>query len=475
MIRPSLSSPPPLPLLPRGKLHGRTCGQPRLQRSGYMPQPQCVSLREADCHCLQWANGAAFNVSFSHLQPGDTLIVPNKTFHLVGGAAAPLPPPPSRTRMELCRPCVPGLRRAAARCHICAPSAAGLLSHTARRGDGGGRQPGCGCLTVLCRCTLGCPGIIAENLRDVTVQFDGTLVYAFEDTVAAAEEYIRTWPRSTAARGIKSGKVLECMHFHNFSGVRFTSSGVGTFEGRGQKWWGIPGIGYLTREENRPRLINIESGSEGIVFENLYLHESPYWTLNAHVSGMEISNVRRLFLSFFLSFCFDQCIPSWPCAYVRAAPPEVCGRARQHQQVHINNRRTNADGHGVIDETAFNTDGFDVSGDNVWIHDCSIWNQDDCIAVKDGSNDMLFERIEASGIGLTIGSIGGSRNNNITFRDCHMHETGKGIYMKFRGDGGVVSNVTYAHACFECLLCAHLRLRRVCQRCMSDHRRAIIV
>eukprot|EP01048_Picozoa_sp_COSAG05_P015338 COSAG05_NODE_1838_length_3985_cov_6.972723_2_plen_129_part_00 len=84
-----------------------------------------------------------------------------------------------------------------------------------------------------------------------------------------------------------------------------------------------------------------------------------------------------------------------------------------------------------------------MSGDHVYIHDCSIWNQDDCIAVKDGSNDMLFERIEASGIGLTIGSIGGSKNNNITFRDCHMHKTGKGIYMKFRGNGGTVSNVTY--------------------------------
>ena len=29
----------------------------------------------------------------------------------------------------------------------------------------------------------------------------------------------------------------------------------------------------------------------------------------------------------------------------------------------------------VIDMTAFNTDGFDVSGMNVWIHDCQIWNQ----------------------------------------------------------------------------------------------------
>ena len=60
---------------------------------------------------------------------------------------------------------------------------------------------------------------------------------------------------------------------------------------------------------------------------------------------------------------------------------------------------------------------------------------------------MLFERITASGIGLTIGSIGNSIVNNITFRDCYMHHTWKGIYLKFRdGDvstGGRISNVLY--------------------------------
>ena len=45
-------------------------------------------------------------------------------------------------------------------------------------------------------------------------------------------------------------------------------------------------------------------------------------------------------------------------------------------------RRTEQDHHNIIDLTAFNTDGFDVSGRNVWIHDCSVWDQDDCIAVK---------------------------------------------------------------------------------------------
>ncbi len=79
-------------------------------------------------------------------------------------------------------------------------------------------------------------------------------------------------------------------------------------------------------------------------------------------------------------------------------------------------RRTTGDGHGIYDLSAFNTDGIDVSGQNVHIHDVDVWNQDDCIAVKDGSSDMLFERITASGLNLTVGSIGGSSVRNITFR-----------------------------------------------------------
>ena len=48
----------------------------------------------------------------------------------------------------------------------------------------------------------------------------------------------------------------------------------------------------------------------------------------------------------------------------------------------ISARRTNDDHHGIIDITAFNTDGFDVSGRNVWIHDVEVWDKDGCIAVK---------------------------------------------------------------------------------------------
>jgi polygalacturonase len=66
------------------------------------------------------------------------------------------------------------------------------------------------------------------------------------------------------------------------------------------------------------------------------------------------------------------------------------------------------------------------------MHDLQIWNDDDCISVKDGSENMLFERINASGLGLVIGSIGDSIVRNITFRDSIMYRTFKGIYLKTR-------------------------------------------
>jgi polygalacturonase len=46
-------------------------------------------------------------------------------------------------------------------------------------------------------------------------------------------------------------------------------------------------------------------------------------------------------------------------------------------------------------------------------------------------------------VGLTIGSIGASTVRNITFRDCYMPNSYKGIYLKFRSDGGLIEDVTF--------------------------------
>ena len=266
---------------------------------------------------IAWRNGALLNNTMKNLGVGDVFLIPNKTFHLMGG-------------------------------------------------------------------------IKASGLQSVIFIIDGTLVFSNK---------LREWPRDG------DGRVLDSFHFYNFNNVTFTSNGKGTLDGNGERWWGIPGIGYLLRPEPKPRLFNIDDSSN-ILVEKILFIDSPDNTFWARrVKGLEVR------------YC------------------------------DISARRTSIDDHDLIDLTAFYTDGFDITGRDVWIHDCSIWNQDDCIAVKDDSQNMLFERINASGLGLTIGSIGNSVVNNITFRDSYMHHTFKGIYLKFRNDdinkGGRVSNILY--------------------------------
>eukprot|EP01084_Bolivina_argentea_P248964 416581_1 len=73
------------------------------------------------------------------------------------------------------------------------------------------------------------------------------------------------------------------------------------------------------------------------------------------------------------------------------------------------------------------------------------------------SRDMLFENINASGLGLTIGSIGPSIHHscvdNITFRNVYMYKTVKGIYMKSDPgnptEDGVIQNVLYENVTMD--------------------------
>jgi hypothetical protein len=250
-------------------------------------------------------------------------------------------------------------------------------------------------------------GIYASRLVNVTIQIDGILKFSDNQIV---------WPRDPHTR-----QVRECFFFEQLNYVTFTSSLThgkkGVIDGSGVLWWGL--VEYLLIEENRPRLLSIYN-STNLLVENLLLKDSPYWTFFANdVANLEIRYT------------------------------DVDARRRPDIQYH-----------DLSEMTAFNTDGFDVAGTNVWIHDCNIWNDDDCIAVKEQtsasihsscSENMLFERINASGVGLTIGSIGPSADHtcvrNITFRDCTMYNTFKGIYLKSRpgdaGDTGEITDVLY--------------------------------
>lgn len=222
-------------------------------------------------------------------------------------------------------------------------------------------------------------GIVSQGLHDVTVRIDGTLKFSDDE---------KAWPRDEKKR------VLECLLFESMNNVTFTSGVVngvkGTIDGNGNKWWGI--IKYLEIGENRPRLFHVKD-STNLLVENLLFRDSPYWTTY-------FNNVENLEIRF----------------------------------SDVEARRDNHTWHDINDMTAFNTDGFDVAGRNIWIHDCNVWNEDDCVCVKTVpgpacSENMLFERINASGVGLTVGSITPSAANtcirNITFRDSVMPNTFK--------------------------------------------------
>eukprot|EP00501_MAST-03F_sp_TOSAG23-6_P000403 GSMAST32.ASY1.ANO1.415.1 assembled CDS len=206
-------------------------------------------------------------------------------------------------------------------------------------------------------------GIHAEKLDSVTLQLDGTLILPKD---------IKTWPRDHS-----NGGVLEFMHFTQFKNFTMTSSGKGLIDGLGQHWWGIPGIGYLIRHEDRPRLLRMTDSNDTLI-ENVNFKDPPYWTtLFEGVDGLEIR------------YCS---IEAW---------------------------RISRTKHTIIDLTAFNTDGFDVTGNDIWIHHCNVWNQDvlyDTFCVKDDTTNVVIENVNASGVGLTIGSIA-STVRNITFRN----------------------------------------------------------
>jgi polygalacturonase len=108
------------------------------------------------------------------------------------------------------------------------------------------------------------------------------------------------------------------------------TDGIGLLNGQGEKWWGVPGIGYLVRGENRPRLLRIES-SKQIVVENLFFLDSPYWTF----------------------WCKD-------CEELEVRYSKIKAA------------RTDIEKHDVADLTAFNTDGFDFTGSNIWLHDVEV-------------------------------------------------------------------------------------------------------
>ena len=227
-------------------------------------------------------------------------------------------------------------------------------------------------------------GVAASNLQNITVLLDGTLKF-----LPGREG----WPRTN--HGVQKAILLS-----NVTGLTLSSSmGYGIIDGQGASWWGY--LNYLKYREDRPKLFTIHNATNVLV-EHWHFRQSAYHTFHADdVDGLEIRH---------------------------------CS---------VDNRVNQDDTHSVENLEALNTDGFDLQGRNMYIHDCTVWNQDDCFTIvpisKGGINadcteNILVENINASGLGLTVGSIEPTRKHacirNVTFRHAYMHHTYKGIYMK---------------------------------------------
>ncbi|XP_050305047.1 polygalacturonase-like [Anthonomus grandis grandis] len=99
-----------------------------------------------------------------------------------------------------------------------------------------------------------------------------------------------------------------------------------------------------------------------------------------------------------------------------------------------------------------NTDGFDVSGStSITVQNSQIHNQDDCVAVNQGSH-MIFKNLTCTGghgLSLSVGqsSSSGSANtvNNVTFTDSTVLNSRNGIHVKTHSDAGTgsINLVTY--------------------------------
>ncbi|KAI9052344.1 hypothetical protein LZ554_003694 [Drepanopeziza brunnea f. sp. 'monogermtubi'] len=100
---------------------------------------------------------------------------------------------------------------------------------------------------------------------------------------------------------------------------------------------------------------------------------------------------------------------------------------------------------------AHNSDAFGVGtkSNNIIIHNCTVYNQDDCVAVT-SANNLTVSNLFCSGThGLSIGSIGGKSYNNVTnilFTDSYLRNSTNGARIKSNyNTTGYIANITYSN------------------------------
>lgn len=90
------------------------------------------------------------------------------------------------------------------------------------------------------------------------------------------------------------------------------------------------------------------------------------------------------------------------------------------------------------------TDGIDIWGNNIWVHDVEITNGDECVTIKSPANNILVEDVHCniSG-GCAIGSLGlGTQISTVQYRNVYLNQA-DGAYVKTNGGSGTVDSIIW--------------------------------
>ncbi|KAI5206926.1 glycoside hydrolase family 28 protein [Aureobasidium subglaciale EXF-2481] len=95
-----------------------------------------------------------------------------------------------------------------------------------------------------------------------------------------------------------------------------------------------------------------------------------------------------------------------------------------------------------------NSDGFDISStDGMILRNSKVVNQDDCVAITSGNNITVSNMYCDGGHGLSIGSVGGKSNNNVTnilFENSKVLNSQNGARIKSNAETtGYIANIEY--------------------------------
>ncbi|KAI9359268.1 putative extracellular polygalacturonase [Zopfochytrium polystomum] len=93
-----------------------------------------------------------------------------------------------------------------------------------------------------------------------------------------------------------------------------------------------------------------------------------------------------------------------------------------------------------------NTDAFDVSATGITIQNSNVKNQDDCLAVNQGSNIRFLSNTCSGGHGISIGSVDSDKTvDGVTVQGCTVSNSDNGVRIKtvYKATGGYVKNVSY--------------------------------